>query len=82
MHEMGACKYPQTAQNCLCFLINYLSIYFCLLVGSLLLCGLSLGEVSKGYSLVAVCGLRIAVAFPLWNTGSAAPRLSSRGVWA
>ena len=37
-------------------------IYFSLSLLGLLLCWLSLGGASRGYSLVAVCGLLIAVA--------------------
>ena len=54
--SVGSCYFSATF-NCISF---YLFIYGC--AGLLLLCRLSLVAASRGYSLVAVCGLLIAVA--------------------
>ena len=82
--SVGSCYFSATF-TCISF---YLFIYGC--AGFLLLCRLSLVAASRGYSLVAGCGLLIAVASLIAEHGLysvqasvvAAHGLSSCGSWA
>jgi len=66
------------------FVLIYLKIFYLFIfgcAGSLLLCRLSLAVASKGYSLVVVLRLLIAVAFPVVAHGHGSVGFSSCSRW-